>query len=140
MKVLVDALREAVAAVVAVDLGALSVEEVQQQVTFAAPAAEQLTGFAALAGAELHRRTAGRLPTDDVRTRSVAGWIAEATGDIAAAAGRLVRTSTALKDGLPLVADALLDGTVTLAKAEVLTRLVGRIEPAVFGTHRQTSS
>ena len=123
-----SALTTAVDAVVAQPLADLSVEQLQQQIGATAREAQRLAGFVALATAELHARTAGRLPTEDGRSRSVAGWVADATNDSAASAGRTVRIASALQDGLPLVAAAVLDGQVGLAHAEVLARLVGRVD------------
>ena len=106
------ALRAAVDAVVQQDLAALSLEQLQEQVGSVAGEVQRLSGFTGLALARLHMRTGGQLPTEDGRCRSVAGWAADATGDSASATGRLIRTAGALDEGLPLVAQAVLDGVV----------------------------
>lgn len=69
----------------------------------------------------------GQLPADTGGMRSVAGWVAESTSETASAAGRLIAMATRLKQSLPGVAGALLDGRVGLAQAEILTRMVGHV-------------
>jgi hypothetical protein len=127
-----DGLGAAVDAVVSCDLHALSVDQLQSVLPAVDEAAQRLSGFRSLAAAELQRRTGGQLPTDDGRRRTVAGWLADATGDSAPAAGRLIRLGELLQDGLPLVAQTVLDGRLSLAKAEVLIRLVGKIDQAAL--------
>jgi hypothetical protein len=129
MDVLERVLGATVDLVVQQDLGALNVEQLQQQVALAGPVSQRLAGFSALACAELTVRTGGTVPTEDGGSRSVAGWVAEATGDSSSAAGRLIRIATALQQGLPGIAAAVLDGELALPRAEVLTRLVGVIDP-----------
>jgi uncharacterized small protein (DUF1192 family) len=121
-------LASAVDAVVAQDLTMLSVSELQEQYAAVAPQVQRLTGFGAAVLAELQSRTRGMLPAGDGRTRPLPGWVAEAGGDSAAAAGRMLRVGAALEAGLPRVAAAVLDGTVPFVRAEVLTRLVGKID------------
>jgi hypothetical protein len=58
----------------------------------------------------------------------VVGWVAETTRSGPAAAGSQLRTAVALQ-AVPRVARAVLDGTLTLAQAQLLARLVGRIAP-----------
>jgi hypothetical protein len=125
-----DGLRAAVDAVVQQDLAALSLDQLQEQVGAVAGQVQRLSGFTALAMGRLHRRTGGELTTDGGRSRSVAGWAADATRDSASAAGRLIRTAGALEEGLPLVAQAVLDGVVGFGHAQVLTRLVGAVDAA----------
>ena len=122
------ALRAAVDAVVQQDLAGLSLAQLQEQVASVAGEVQRLSGFTGLALARLHMRTGGQLPTEDGRWRSVAGWAADATRDSASATGRLIRTAAALDEGLPLVAQAVLDGVVGFAHAQVLTRLVGAVD------------
>jgi hypothetical protein len=129
MDVLERVLGATVDLVVQQDLGALSVEQLQQRVALTGPVSQRLAGFSALACAELTARTGGTVPTEDGGSRSVAGWVAQATGDSSSAAGRLIRIATALQQGLPGVAAAVLDGSLALPRAEVLTRLVGVIDP-----------
>ncbi len=114
-------------AVVRVDLSALSVAELQSSYVAVAPQVQRLTGFCGAVLAELQDRTGGRLPTADGKPRPLPGWVAEASGDSASAAGRMLQVASALQEGLPRVATAVLDGTVPFVRAEVLTRLVGRI-------------
>jgi hypothetical protein len=121
------ALTAAVDAVVGQDLSALTVEQLKDAVALAGPQAQRLAGFSALAASALSVRVGGQLRTDTGGSRSVAGWVAETTADTASAAGRLIATATRLQRSLPGVAQALLDGRVALAQAEILTRLVGHV-------------
>ncbi|MCW2678645.1 MAG: putative endonuclease [Frankiales bacterium] len=121
------ALVSAVDAVVGEDLSVLTVAELQERYVELAPQVQRLTGFGATVLAELQCRTGGLLPTDDGKPRPLPGWVAEASGDSASAAGRMLRVAGALQAGLPRVAASVLDGTVPFVRAEVLTRLVGRI-------------
>ena len=123
-----DVLVTAVDAVTAQDLAGLSTAELQAQVAVVAPLVQRLEAFLALAAAQLSARTGGRLATEDGGSRSVAGWMAEVSGDSPAAAGRAVRTANALQEALPRVALAVLDGRVPWVRAQVLTRLVGRVD------------
>ena len=125
-----EVLTAAVDTVVRQDLSSLSTEQLQAAVASAGPQAQRLSAFAALASAELSTRVGGRLPTDDGGSRSVAGWVAEATAESPAAAGRQIHLAELLRTSLPAVAAAVLDGTVGYAQAQVLTRLVGPIGDA----------
>lgn len=122
------ALEAAIDAVVGADLAALSVAQLQSVVVTCDRAANRLTAYAALASATLDARVAGRLPTEDGRSRSVAGWVAEATTESPSTAGRMIRLGTQLQGALPEVAAAALDGRIGWEQAEVLTRLVGKID------------
>ena len=110
------------------DLGRLSVEQLQRHYAELAPLVQRLEGFAGAVLAELNARGGGRVPTDDGRSRSLAGWAADASRDSASAAGRRVQLATLLREGLPRVAAAVLSGDVGLAQGQVLTRLVGRVD------------
>ena len=67
----------------------------------------------------------------DGRVRPVAGWPAQVQHATPAAAGSQLRAARLLRS-MPLIVDAVLDGVLTPAQAAVLTRLVGRIEPAAL--------
>src|SRR5687768_2257118 len=122
-----DVLTTTVDAVVREDLSLLSVPELQDAYAAVAPQVQRLTGFGGAVLAELQSRTGGLLPTSDGKPRPLPGWVAETSGDSASAAGRMLRVVTALQAGLPRVAEAVLEGEVAFVRAEVLTRLVGRI-------------
>ena len=122
------ALTAAVDAVVGQDLSGLTVEQLRDAVATTAPQAQRLAGFTALAASTLNARVGGQLPTDTGGFRSVPGWVAETTGDTASAAGRLIAMAGRLQHSLPGVAQAVLDGRVAFAQAEILTRLVGHID------------
>jgi hypothetical protein len=117
----------AVGAVVGQDLQALSVPQLQQAVAVGGVQGQRLAGFSAQAAAVLQARVGDRLPTEDGGTRPVTGWVAEATSSSPSAAGRMMRLAGLLQGSLPGVAQAVLDGTVGFAQAEVLCRLVGQI-------------
>ena len=123
------ALASVVDAVVSADLSALSVAELQESYAGVAPQVQRLAGFGGAVLAELQSRTGGLLPTADGKPRPLPAWVAEASGDSASAAGRMLRIATALQAGLPRVAAAVLEGQIPLVRAEVLTRFVGRIAP-----------
>jgi hypothetical protein len=125
-------LASAVDTVVAEDLSLLSVQGLQERYAAVAPQVQRLTGFGGAVLAELQARTGGLLPTADGKPRPLPGWVAEAAGDSAPAAGRMLRVASALQAGLPRVAQAVLDGHVPFVRAEVLTRLVGKIEPSAL--------
>jgi hypothetical protein len=125
-------LATAVEAVVREDPTGLSVQALQERYASLAPQVQRLTGFGGAVLAELQARTGGLLPTEDGKPRPLPGWVAEVGGDSAYAAGRMLRVATALQSGLPRVAAAVLDGTVPFVRAEVLTRLVGKIAPAAL--------
>lgn len=88
---------------------------------------DRLDGWLRAAEGELSVRTGGRLPTDDGAARSVAGWLAEVRRDSASSAAGRLRTAGLLRQ-LPVIADAVLEGLLTPAQAQVLTRLVGTID------------
>ena len=117
-------------AVVATDLALLPVEQLQQQYAALTPLVQRLEAFTGALLAELSSRGGGRVPTPDGRGRTLAGWAAETSRDSPAGAGRRVQLATLLRTGLPQVAAAVLSGEVGPAQGDVLTRLVGRIDPA----------
>ena len=123
----VAALRSAVDVLVEQPADRSTVAGLTERIAGVTPELGRLEGWLRAAEGELSVRTGGRLPTDDGGTRSVAGWLAEVRHDSAAAAGSRLRTSELLRQ-LPLVADAVLEGVLTPAQAQVLTRLVGKIE------------
>jgi hypothetical protein len=106
----------------------LTVAELTQRIAGVTPQIDRLDGWVRAAEGELNIRTGGQLPTQDGAPRSVAGWLADVRRDSAAAAGSRLRTAERLRQ-LPLIADAVLEGLLTPAQAQVLTRLVGQIEP-----------
>ena len=120
-------LRAAVDALVTQPASAFAVDELTDGIAGVTPQLDRLEGWLRSAEGELSARTAGRLPTDDGGTRSVAGWLADVRHDSASAAGSRLRTAGLLRQ-LPLVADAVLEGLLTPAQAHVLTRLVGKID------------
>lgn len=130
MAVAMEALGAAVDAAVAQDVSVLSIVELQEQFALLASSTSRLAGFEAALLAELADRTGGLLPTEEGRPRPLAGWAADACADTPSAAGRRMRIGTALQSGLPAVAAAVLDGRVGWRQAQVLTRLVGKIDPA----------
>lgn len=106
----------------------LTVGQLQEQIVAVTPVLGRLEGWLRAREGQLHALSAGQLPTEDGGSRSVAGWLADVRNDTCSAAGSRLRTSTLLRDHLPLVADAVVDGVLTAAQAQVLTRLVGKID------------
>ena len=123
-------LEAAVGDLTVVDPSCLSIAELQAVVPAVAALVDRLGGWADLALAELTFRGAGQAPSVDGSGRSVpvAAWLRDATGCGGSPAGSRVRLSTALTS-LPLLAAAVVDGTVGRAQAAVLTRLIGKIDP-----------
>lgn len=122
-------LRAAMDTLVSTDLSALSAAQLQELYAAVTPQSQRLIGFSGSVLAELQGRTGGLLQTDEGKPRPLPGWAAEVSGDCASAAGRAVRLASLLQNGLPRVAQAVLDGRVPHVRAVVLTRLVGRIDP-----------
>ena len=121
------ALMPLVDALVSQQLTDLPAPVLQELIVAVTPLAGRLHGFVQACAGQLEAACAGQLATDDGRTRTVAGWLAEVQSSTASTAGRQLRTSRALRQ-LPLVADAVLDGVLTPEQAAVLSRLVGPIE------------
>ncbi len=88
-----------------------------------------MQGWLTAVAGRLDELTGGTVPTPDGRGRTVAGWLAEVQHATPGAAGSQLRIARLLRD-LPLVTAAVLDGLLTPAQAAVLTRLVGKIDPA----------
>ena len=109
----------------------LSVEALQLQIALLRPQADRLHGWLDAAAGSLQAQSQGELSTPEGGRRSTVGWLAETARTSSSAAGSRLRTSTALRQ-LPAVVDAVLDGVLTPAQAAVLSRLVGRIEPAAL--------
>lgn len=121
------ALAEAVDAVVGQDLDGGCPALLQAQIAAVAPQVQRLTGFVALAAGRLHKVTGGQVATEDGGSRSVVGWVAESSHDSPSASGRLLRTATLLET-MPLVGQAVLDGSITWAHGVALSRLVGQVD------------
>lgn len=122
----VAALAPVVDAVVTVPVDGLCAAELQVSIRAVSAQRDRLDGWLSAASGQLDAATGGRVSTDDGGSRSVAGWLAEATRTSSPAAGSRLRTSSALRD-LPLVVQAVLDGVLSQEQAAVLARLVGRI-------------
>lgn len=122
------ALAVAVQGLVAEASEGLTVTQLQEQIVAVTPVLSRLDGWLRAREGQLHALCGGRLPTDDGGHRSVAGWLADVRNDTASVAGARLRTSSLLREHLPLVADAVVDGVLTPAQAQVLTRLVGTID------------
>jgi len=120
-------------ALVTEPLDGLGIQGLQARITEITPQVARLQGWLSCAAGRLDQLTGGTVPTDEHsgRARSVAGWLADVQHTTAAAAGSQLRTARLLRS-LPLVTAAVLDGVLTPAQAAVLTRLVGRIDPAAL--------
>ena len=132
----VAALAAAVSGLLAVPTSDATIGQLQEQIVAVTPLLGRLDGWLRDREGELHTLGTGQVPTDDGDgggTRSTAGWLAEVRSDTSSAAGSRLRTSTLLRQHLPQVADAVLDGLLTMAQAQVLTRLIGKIDPTCCG-------
>lgn len=101
-----------------------TIGQLQEQIVLVTPVPGRLEVWLRAREGRLHALCGGQLPTED-GARSVAGWLAEVRTDTCSAAGSRLRSSTLLREHLPLVADAVVDGVLTVAQAQVLTRLIG---------------
>ncbi len=125
-------LAAAVDAVVGQDLSALSVEQLQTQYAAVPPQVQRLTEFAAAAMTELNARTGGALPTEQGNSRPLPGvgrrdlrrQRTRCWADVAD------RNRVAAELAPPGAGGAGRHGADV--RAEVLTRLVGRIDPVAL--------
>ena len=124
-----SALAPLVDALCAQPIDTLDVAGLQAQISLVTPQVFRLQGWLTSVAGRLDELTGGTVPTQDGRTRTVAGWLAEVQHATAGSAGSQLRTARLLQS-LPLVTAAVLDGVLTPAQAAVLTRLVGTIDPA----------
>jgi hypothetical protein len=106
----------------------LTVQQLQEVVLAVTPLVGRLDGWLRATEGELSARCDGRVPTDGGTDRSVVGWLAEARRESPSSAGSRLRTARLLRDELPLVSEAVLQGVLTAGQAHVLTRLVGKID------------
>lgn len=123
------ALAPLVDALVAMPLEGVEVAELQRRVAVVAPQVARPEGWLQVVAGHVMAASGGEVSRPDGSAQTVAGWLAEVRRSAPSAAGRQVRTSTALRS-LPLVAEAVLDGVLTPELAAVLSRLVGRIDGA----------
>lgn len=124
----VEALSAAVERLLDQPRAGLSAVQLQAAVVAVTPLLGRLDGWLRAVEDEVAARGAGQVVADDGTSRSAAGWLADVRRETPAATGGRLRTSRLLREELPLVADAVLDGVLTVGQAQVLTRLVGRID------------
>lgn len=127
---LLPALAASVDVLTEVPVDGLPMHELQRLGAGIAAARNRLDGIWSKVVGELQVRGQGAVP-DGAGSCPTPAWVRETAGVSANAAGRAIRTSVALRE-LPAVSDAVLNGDITLEHARVLTRLVGRIEPAAL--------
>ena len=121
-------LAAAVDAAVQVDVAGCTIPDLQLLAERCGALARRLAAVASRAVGELDVRTGGVVPTAEGASCATAGWLRDTARVSGVSAGRQVRTARTLRE-LPTVAQAVLDGDVTLAHARVLTRLVGKVDP-----------
>ena len=113
----------------------LTTELLMQLVEDVAVTRNRLAGIASRAVGELQVRGGGRVP-DAGAAGTVCptpAWLRTVALVSGNAAGRQIRTAVALRE-LPDVADAVVDGLLTIEHGRVLARLVGRIAPQALLT------
>jgi hypothetical protein len=110
-----------------IDVSALPVAVLQDFVAKTTSAIDRLTGLRSRALGELQVRGGGQVPDRDGQTCPMPAWLRSVANVTGNEAGRQLRTSVALRE-LPLVSDAVVAGTVTPEHAQILTRLVGKID------------
>ena len=116
-------LRAAVDALVGRPAEQATVAQLAEVVGGGSPQLDRLDGWVRATEGELDARTGGQLPTDE---GAVGGRLPRRPASRERLGSRL-RTAGLLRQ-LPLVADAVLEGLLTPAQAQVLTRLVGKVE------------
>ncbi len=131
-------LRDAVGMLAGLPVTGLSVGQLQALIAGTTAQADRLAGIVSRAVGELHARTGGAVPdpTEDNRTIAVSHWLRDTTRVSGITAGRQIRTALALRE-LPAVRDAIVTGATTVAHAQQLTALVGRIDPATLLASQQ---
>ncbi|MDX6197151.1 MAG: hypothetical protein QOJ79_302, partial [Actinomycetota bacterium] len=120
-------------ALAAVDVTGLPIAGLQEVIALGSGCRTRLDGIVSRAVGELQVRGGGQVPDPTVSgaVLPTAAWLRHTARVSGNAAGRQVRTSVALRE-LPAVADAAVDGEITTAHAQVLSRLVGKIEPTAL--------
>ncbi len=105
----------------------LTVGGLQELVAEACVARNRLDGVISRAVGELQVRGGGQVPSSEAGSCPTPAWlrsVAQLTGN---GAGRQVRTAVALRE-LPAVAEAIVDGLLTVEHGRVLARLIGKID------------
>jgi hypothetical protein len=113
-----------------VDVGLLPVAGLMELIEAASRAITRLEGVRSRALGELSVRGHGEVP-DPAAAGAVLplpAWLRGAAQVSGHTAGRQIRTAVALRE-LPVVAEAVVDGVITVEHGRVLARLVGAIEP-----------
>jgi hypothetical protein len=120
-------------ALAAIDPAGLPVTGLQDLIAVGARCRTRLDGIVSRAVGELQVRGNGQVPDPDHdgMVLPAPAWLRHTSGCTGSSAGRQIRTSVALRE-LPLVRDAIVDGTITAAHGQALARLVGRIDPAAL--------
>jgi hypothetical protein len=124
-------LAEQVDLLAAVQVEALPISELQAFVADAAGAMNRLGGVVSRAVGEIQVRGAGQVPASDGGVCPTPAWLRSVTQGTGHSAGRQIRTAVALRE-LPAVAEAIIDGVLTVEHGRVLAGLVGKIDPAAL--------
>jgi hypothetical protein len=114
-----------------IDVRGLPLAGLQDFVAETTSALDRLTGLRSRALGELQVRGGGQVPDRDGQVCPTPAWLRQVAQLTGSEAGRQLRTSVALRE-LPLVGDAVVAGTITPEHAQILTRLVGKIDPAAL--------
>jgi hypothetical protein len=101
-------------------------DQLQGLLAAVVPQVQRLQGLVATAAGHLQTVTGGTVGTGDGGSRSTIGWVAETCRESGGVAGGMVRRAVTQRD-LPLVVQAVLDGRLTQAHADILARLLGPI-------------
>jgi hypothetical protein len=133
MRSILDRLETEATALAAVSASALPVVSLQELIGRTAELAHRLGGIRSRALGELQVRGGGQVPDPAIAGAvcPTPAWLRSVAMVSGTAAGREVRTSVKLRE-LPAVMDAIVDGQITPEHGQVLTRLVGRIEPSAL--------
>ncbi len=124
---LLPALTASVDGLAQIRLDTLSLTDVQSLGAGIVLARNRLDGIWSRVLGELQTRGQGKVPTADGPVPTTA-WVRDTAAVSGTSAGRTIRSSVALRE-LPAIAEAIIDGTITVAHGHILARLVGRIDP-----------
>jgi Domain of unknown function (DUF222) len=128
-----SSLADAVTEVASVAVSGLPLGGLQELIAELARCRTRIDGVLSRAVGELHVRGDG-LVADPAVAGAVCptpAWLRTVVHVGPAAAGRQIRTAVALRE-LPAVAEAIVDGVLTVEHGRVLARLVGKIEPTAL--------
>ncbi|MEO6204178.1 MAG: DUF222 domain-containing protein [Mycobacteriales bacterium] len=113
-------------AVASIPVDGIGVAQLQDLILGASRESARLAGIASRALGELQARGGGSVPTRDGGSCALSAWLRVHANLSPNAAGSQIHTAVSLRE-LPMVTEAIVDGTISPDHGRVLTRLVGKI-------------